>query len=293
MIRTEFSTKKEENFSLMTNECINPENGTFIFFHATGFNAFTYNQLFNSLNLKFNNKLKIIAMDQRGHGFSKANANPEELKSWDDFVEDALELVDSTEGPVICGGHSMGAVIAAKAASLRQNKVKKLIMIEPVLWSPFQALKYRFLSGINFKTVSIADGAAKRRFNFEGLDKAVDSYVGKGAFSTWDRQWIEDYLVGGTKERPGGGIELTCSPAWESATFRSSSMDTWKYLKKIEIPCYVPCGGYGSTFSDQARIALKKLGKNWELEYFEGSSHFLPMEFSETLIDRMHSFMSK
>ena len=42
------------------------------------------------------------------------------------------------------------------------------------------------LLGINFKTVSIADGAAKRRFNFEGLDKAVDSYVGKGDLLVWD-----------------------------------------------------------------------------------------------------------
>ena len=88
MIRTEFSTKKEENFSLMTNECINPENGTFIFFHATGFNAFTYNQLFNSLNLKFNNKLKIkMVKSLLIEGFIK-----QESISWDDFVEDALEL---------------------------------------------------------------------------------------------------------------------------------------------------------------------------------------------------------
>jgi len=296
MIRSEFCTTKLEKFSLLTNEVQGLSEGTLLFFHATGFNAFTYNQLLELLDNKLENRFKIIALDQRGHGLTCVKASPKELTSWDYFVDDALELVDSIDGPIVCMGHSMGAIIAAKVASLRTGKVKKLIMIEPVLWSPFQSFKFKLLKIIPFlntKSNSMVGGAAKRRSKFADLEKATDSYIGKGAFSTWDRQWISDYLTGGTKPREGNGIELTCSPAWESKTFQTASMDTWKYLKTIKVDCYVPCGDLGSTFSNEARVALKKLGKNWNLENFKGSSHFLPMEFSNALIDRIHSFVSK
>lgn len=294
MIRKEFRSTNGEVFSLLTNENTNPTKSNFVFFHATGFNAHTYSQFLNSLDAKFKNSLNVIALDQRGHGLSIAKAEPNELKTWSTYVDDALELVDSMEGPLVCMGHSMGAVIAAKVASLRKTRVSHLIMAEPVLWSPFQSMKFRIQSRLNFKRpMSIADGAAKRRSSFENAASAIDSYVGRGAFTTWEKQWIADYINGGTKDNLEGGIELTCTPAWESKTFRSSSMDTWRYLKKIKIPCYVPCGEFGSTFSDEARISLRKLGNNWILDDFKDSSHFLPMEFSEELIDRIHAFMSK
>ena len=259
MKRKNFTNRSGQEFSYLVHESTNSKLN-FIFFHATGFNAETYRILFEKLKIQFEDQINIYAIDQRGHGLSKARSDHTQLKSWDIFVEDGKEFIDSIEGPVVCSGHSMGSIIAAKIASLYPAKVPHLFMIEPVLYGPLESLKFRLMSLIKYnRGLSIADGAAKRRREFPSIEEAVSSYTGRGAFTTWSAEWIRNYLLGGSVSTPAG-IELSCTPEWEAATFRSSSMDTWKYLRKVKNHVMVVYGSVGSTFSAQARKNLFMLG---------------------------------
>ena len=292
MERKAFTNKKGEVFSYLVSKK-EASSYNFVFFHATGFNAQTYEILFDKLKNHFGEDISVYALDQRGHGLSGALSDPEKLKSWDIFVEDGKEFLDSIEGNVICSGHSMGSIIAAKIASLSPEKVTHLFMIEPVLYGPLESLKFRFKSLMKInRGLSIADGAAKRRREFPSIEDAVTSYTGRGAFTTWSASWIESYLGGGTRENESG-IELSCTPEWEAATFRSSSMDTWKYLKRIKIDVMVLYGSLGSTFSVQARKALFKLGVNWKSNYYKKASHFLPMEYSDSLVQDLETYLKE
>ncbi len=290
MERRNFKNKKGENFSYLADDTSSTDINL-VFFHATGFNANTYRILLEKMKVKFEKKINIYALDQRGHGLSLASAEPSTLKSWNVFVEDGMEFIDSLEGHIICCGHSMGSIVAAKIASILPGRVSHLFMIEPVLYGPWESLKFRFFSLIRYnRKLTIADGAAKRRSLFNTLNEAKESYAGRGAFTTWTEEWIENYLEGGMIET-NEGMELSCSPAWESATFRSSSMDTWKYLKQIKIKVLVSYGNFGSTFSAQARKVLFKLGSNWNSRYHPKSSHFLPMEFSDLVIQDLEDYI--
>jgi len=293
MERSSYINSKGEEFSYLKNK-IKKGNLNFVFFHATGFNAQTYTILLDKLNKKFTSEINIYALDQRGHGLSKAEAVPENLTSWAPFLEDGLEFVDSLSGPIICSGHSMGAVIAAKVASKRKTQQIKLFMIEPVLFGPEQAKIWSASQKKPGNKPNIADGAAKRRRNFDSIDEALKSYQGRGAFKTWESEWIKDYLIGGTQKSSNEGIDLSCTPEWESMTFKSSSMDTWDFLENIEIQTYTiaaaPEENSGTTFSKDARKALLNLGSTWELEEIEGASHFLPMEYSDLVTDRIYDY---
>jgi len=296
MERSSYINSKGEEFSYLKNKT---KKGSlnFVFFHATGFNAQTYTILLDKLDKKFNSKINIYALDQRGHGLSKAEAVPENLTSWAPFLKDGLEFVDSLSGPIICSGHSMGAVIAAKVASKRKIKKIKLFMIEPVLFGPEQAKIWRATQEQPGNKPNIADGAAKRRRNFDSIEEAMKSYEGRGAFKTWGSEWIKNYLIGGTQKSPNEGIELSCTPEWESMTFKSSSMDTWNFLEDIEVQTFTiaaaPEENSGTTFSEDARKALLSLGSTWELEEIDGASHFLPMEFSDLTVDRISDYIDK
>jgi pimeloyl-ACP methyl ester carboxylesterase len=296
MERSSFINSKGEEFSFLKNKT---KKGSlnFVFFHATGFNAQTYTILLDKLNKKFNSEINIYALDQRGHGLSKAEAVPENLTSWAPFLEDGLEFVDSLSGQIICSGHSMGAVIAAKVASKRKIKKIKLFMIEPVLFGPEQAKIWRASQEKPGNKPNIADGAAKRRRNFDSIDEALKSYEGRGAFKTWGSEWIKDYLIGGTQQSSNKGIELSCTPEWESMTFKSSSMDTWSFLEEIEVLTFTIAAALeknsGSTFSEEARDSLLKLGSSWRLEEIDGASHFLPMEFPDLVVDRIDQYLNK
>ena len=135
------------------------------------------------------------------------------------------------------------------------------------------------------RKLDIASGAAKRRREFESLEYALSSYKGRGAFATWGDEWISSYLLGGTEETKDGNIQLTCAPEWESATFRASSMDTWKYLKKIKIPSEVVYAEASHTYSPRARKEIDRLGKNWNSKCYNDATHFLPMEKADSVTE--------
>ena len=291
MERKTYTNTAGEDFSYLAHES-HGSKFNFVFFHATGFNAETYQIFFDKLINCFGNQVSIYALDQRGHGLSNAKSDHSQLKSWDIFIDDGKEFIDSIEGSVICSGHSMGSIVAAKISSLNPKKVSHLFMIEPVLYGPLESLKFRFMSMIKYnRGLSIADGAAKRRKEFPSLEDAVTSYTGRGAFTTWTKDWISNYLKGGTRSIESG-IELSCSPEWEAATFRSSSMDTWRYLKQIKMKVKVVYGSIGSTFSLQARNSLFKLGSHWDSNYYKDASHFLPMEYPDSVIKDLESYLN-
>jgi len=291
MERKIFTNNKGEDFSYLSSE--RQENAVnFVFFHATGFNAQTYKILLEALRNKSDSKINLFALDQRGHGFSQARAVPSELDSWSDFLDDGLEFIDSLSGKIVCSGHSMGSVIAAKIASIRKDKIERLFMIEPVLYSYWESLKFSLMSKMKInRKLDIAAGAAKRRREFESLEHALNSYKGRGAFATWSDEWISSYLVGGTEETKDGNIQLTCAPEWESATFRASSMDTWKYLKKIKIPSQVVYAEVSHTYSPKARQEIARLGENWNSKCYRDATHFLPMEKADSVTEDIFRFI--
>ena len=291
MERKIFTNNKGEDFSYLSSE--RQENAVnFVFFHATGFNAQTYKILLEALRNKSDSKINLFALDQRGHGFSQARAVPSELDSWSDFLDDGLEFIDSLSGKIVCSGHSMGSVIAAKIASIRKDKIERLFMIEPVLYSYWESLKFSLMSKMKInRKLDIAAGAAKRRREFESLEHALNSYKGRGAFATWSDEWISSYLVGGTEETKDGNIQLTCAPEWESATFRASSMDTWKYLKKIKIPSQVAYAEVSHTYSPKARQEIARLGENWNSKCYRDATHFLPMEKADSVTEDIFRFI--
>ena len=291
MERKIFTNNKGEHFSYLSSE--RQENAVnFVFFHATGFNAQTYKILLEALRNKSDSKINLFALDQRGHGFSQARAVPSELDSWSDFLDDGLEFIDSLSGKIVCSGHSMGSVIAAKIASIRKDKIERLFMIEPVLYSYWESIKFSLMSKMKInRKLDIAAGAAKRRREFESLEHALNSYKGRGAFATWSDEWISSYLVGGTEKTKDGNIQLTCAPEWESATFRASSMDTWKYLKKIKIPSQVAYAEVSHTYSPKARQEIARLGENWNSKCYKDATHFLPMEKADSVTEDIFKFI--
>ena len=292
MQRKEFINKKGEVFSYLSLENSKADT-TLIFYHATGFNAETYKILLEKFYIKNKELINIVALDQRGHGLSTASADYKNLNSWECYVEDSLELIDTLNTKLILSGHSMGGVVAAKSAYLRQQQTQALVLLEPVLYSPIRALRFRFLSKLNLhRKIPLVEAAARRRSRFESFEHAISSYQGRGAFTTWGGEWIKNYVMGGFRKK-NEGVELSCKPEWESKTFKVSDMDTWRSLRGFKGKGIALCGSLGTTCPKGARKALERLGSSWKIFEYPDSSHFLPMEKSDEIIDRIYEFMSK
>ena len=287
-IREVYTNSKGENFSYLVHGSQAAENLIF-FFHATGFNAETYNNFLSNLSKKLGDNYKIISLDQRGHGLSSANADPGKLSTWNSLVEDANEFVQKfSSKELYFSGHSMGAIIALKL-STEFSEISKLFLIDPVLPGPkFSAYgRVKKFFRLN-KTSHMVLAAKNRRFEFASKQEAFNHFKGRGAYKSWNDDILQDYLSGGMIVEEDKAY-LSCHPHWEAEVFNTASLDTWKYIKKVKCNVFVPYALIASTMGDGARKSLQKK-HNFRLKPYK-ASHFLPMEKGDQLSSDIEFFV--
>lgn len=250
-----------------------------VFIHANGFNARTYTSILAPLA----EDLRILAVDQRGHGRSTLPAHIEGRTSWHGLRDDLLALLETLgDGKVVLGGHSMGGTVGVLAQAVDDRRIRRLVLNDPVVMSPDAD---RSAAGES----PLVKGALRRRAVFPDREMVITGYTGRGAFRTWTDQMLSDYVADGFRDRPDGEVELSCSPAWEASNFTSHEHDTMAAFEAAKVPIRILRAEDGSTCRDNARLtALVEAGRV-RMETVPGTTHFLPMErpdlVRETLLE--------
>ena len=248
------------------------------FAHATGFNAQTYESLLTPLQGRF----RVMASDLRGHGFSTLPATPGPQAAWQTFGDDLSNILDALDDRnVLLAGHSMGAVTSMMAAVARPERVRGLVLVEPVLIPRFAFLKMRLLRHLGRRPPprsNLAELAAKRRAIFPSLEMAQSAYRGRGAFSTWSEATLLDYLHGGLIAT-GNGTEmrLACDPAWESSIFQHAPSGGARLARLVRCPMTVIYADEGSA-NEREVHTIARLHGSARIVKVPGATHFLPME---------------
>jgi pimeloyl-ACP methyl ester carboxylesterase len=253
------------------------------FAHATGFHAHTYAPLFAELT-----DVPMAAWDMRGHGHSADGQPRPRLQSWSLYAADLEHWLLAQEHPVWLAGHSVGATVSAMVALRQPQRVRGLILIEPVLLGPLQS-SYLWWSRQCRKPpyIPIAAGAARRRPAFSGPDQARAAYQGRGAFKTWPQHWLDAYvdhaLIAGDEE-----WRLRCHPAFESSSFDATPLWPTRWLKRVQCPVVVHLGAVqSSTTGAYLRRWMRRHWRHQVIQTWEQQSHFLPMEATTLLAQSM------
>ena len=217
-----------------------------VFAHANGFNAETYRSVLAPLGERFH----ILAIDQRGHGCSTLAADPRGRKSWRDLQADLAALIDQLPGgPLILSGHSMGGAASIMAAAIRPERVKALVLFDPVVLSLPLSLQ-ALLPGASpklYMKAPIATRALARRDVFPDREAVIAAYRGRGAFKSWPEEILRDYVAGGVRDRPDGQVELSCAPAWEASNFSAMANNIWSFAGRVRAPMTILRAEHGST----------------------------------------------
>ena len=248
------------------------------FTHATGFNAETYRGLLTPLQGRFH----VTAADMRGHGFTTLDASPGPLADWTMFGRDLERILARLgKGAAVLAGHSMGAITSLMVAASHPDKVRALVLVEPVLVPRFVRLKARvarFLGREPLQESNLAQLAAKRRSTFASFEAALTAYRGRGAFKTWPEETIADYLRGGLIPT-GNGTEmrLACAPAWESSVFQHAPPGIARLAKKVRCPLTLIYASGGTAREEDVQVVARGHGSA-RLVKVPDATHFLPME---------------
>jgi pimeloyl-ACP methyl ester carboxylesterase len=257
-----------------------------VFAHANGFNAMTYRSILGPLSLS----LRILAVDQRGHGSSRLPAVPEGRRSWRDLRDDLLAVLETLgDGRVVLAGHSMGATASLLAAAARPDRVKRLVLFDPVVLPRWTALAHHapwLFAGL-WRRAPITRGALRRRAVFDNFGAAFRAYRGRGAFRTWPEIMLADYVAGGFRERTDGQVELACSPAWEASNFAAQGNDTWSALKRVAVPVEIFQAAQGSACRVGSTRSLQRRNPNLSFTLTPQTTHFLPMERPDVVRDAL------
>jgi pimeloyl-ACP methyl ester carboxylesterase len=240
-----------------------------VFSHANGFNARTYRSVLAPLA----DRLRILAVDLRGHGASALPTVIEGREGWHEFRDDLLALLEAaTDGPVVLAGHSMGGTTSLLAAAAAPARVKALALFDPVLFD--QAPGAPAAAGDN----PLALGAERRRAVFPDKAAALAAYTGRGAFRTWTAEQLEDYVEGGFRPTGDGEVTLACTPAWEASNFRIHRYDVWAAFRALRRPVRMLRAEAGSTARIDDHLAELESNPRLSIETVPATSHFLPME---------------
>lgn len=257
-----------------------------IFVHANGFNAMTYRSILGPLSLS----LRIVAVDLRGHGATRLPADPRGRRSWRDFRDDLCALIDATgDRPLLLAGHSMGATASLLAAAERPDRVRGLVLFEPVIHPRWTTLGARapWLFQLIWRRARLARVARRRRAVFGSFGAAFNAYRGVGVFRTWPEIMLADYVAAGFRDRQDGSVELACAPAWEASNFAAQGNDPWAALRKLKAPIHIYRAEQASTCNVGSGVRLARRLPHVRLSTVLGATHFLPMERPDVVRDAL------
>ena len=241
-----------------------------VFVHANGFNARTYRTILAPLA----EDLRILAVDQRGHGRSTLPAETVGRTSWNGLRDDLLALLQTLDlNDVVLAGHSMGGTACVLAQALAADRVRRVVLFDPVVMPAAGPVDPEQLSNS-----PLVQGALRRRSVFPDKATVVSAYTGRGAFRTWQGEMLADYVADGFRERDDGQVELSCAPEWEASNFASHAHDTWGAFEQAKVPIRILRAEEGSTCREDPKLDALVAAGRIQVETVAGTSHFLPME---------------
>ncbi|MGD9055932.1 MAG: alpha/beta hydrolase [Desulfobacterales bacterium] len=258
------------------------------FAHATGLCAAAYTPLAEMLRPH----LQILGMDDRGHGGTRALADPKKLTNWDIFVDDLEHFVEKLGKPVIAMGHSRGATVSLLLAVKRPDLIRALVLIDPTIL-PFSWMWWWYvfkLTGLT-RFVPIVATAARRKRVWPDRTSMLHAYQGKAVFRDWQDGFLEAYVRDGTEKTEDGMIRLSCNPSWESKCFAVCPHDIWRTIPQVQKPALVVYGAKSDTFLASAAKRFKANAPRAVLRCFEETGHFVPMERPAETVEAIVDFL--
>ncbi|WP_430462606.1 alpha/beta fold hydrolase [Thalassolituus sp. LLYu03] len=230
--------------------------------------------------------------DVPGHGLS-----PQPHHDMPDWVAMARRVGDALAEnaggkPVVGIGHSMGGVLTMLLASERPELFSRIILLDPVLFSPevllFQRLARK--SGL-WKRSALVKAVAARRRNWPDASQMKDELAKKSLYRRWQPQALEHFVEGGSRGATEGGVELSCNPHWEASIFGSYPRGLWKAVHSIRVPVDILVATESYGFIARAARKAQKGNANVRWQTVEGG-HCFPMEQPELCADLINALLN-
>jgi pimeloyl-ACP methyl ester carboxylesterase len=244
-----------------------------ILVHGFGENAASWGELPPDITSVYS----VLSVDLRGHGDSQWD--PRAQYRLDKFVSDLALLLDQLRIHSFCmAGHSLGASIALRLATLRPRHVRKLVLVEFNLdATPDDVLELMLAQfDVQFR---VYHSPAEYHAFLETQRPVAD----RGALLRYAQQSL--------RPRQGGGYEIKCDPELRRlhCDFRDpgQSPRNRDELSRLSCPLLLVRGAGSAILTKAAAQQIVNLAPNAQLALVQGAGHSVmldrPKEFAEIM----------
>ncbi|HEX7620504.1 MAG TPA: alpha/beta hydrolase [Anaerolineales bacterium] len=261
------------------------------FLHANGYPPECYRLLITRLSEHY----RVFAMRQRPLW---PGSKPEEIADWLPLTNDFLQFLDEHPSrPSIGIGHSVGGIVALRAALRQPQRFRALVLIDPVLFPPYVIRSWQGICalGLGYQMHPLVRAARKRRRQFDDLDRLFKGYRRKPVFRYMDDPALHAY-VDGISCPVDHGYELCYSVDWEMRIYATSvwrDMDIWQGLPGLKIPLMIIRGAETDTFwASTARRVLRKVPLA-RVVTIPQSTHLVPLERPSEVFQAIQEFLQE
>jgi pimeloyl-ACP methyl ester carboxylesterase len=248
-----------------------------VFLHANGYPPECYLPLLSALATEH----RVLAMHQRPLW---AGSRPEVVNSWHPLTDDLLRFLDERgEEKVIAVGHSMGAIVALRAAMRAPGCFERLVLLDPVLMRRSTMLMWRLFRtmGTGHRLHVKIKSTLRRRRGFASVEEAFHAYRGRGVFSYMSDDALRIMIAGLVSPAPNGGFALRYSPEWEAHIYHTAiwkDSDLWDRLPGLSVPTLIVRGAESDTLTESTCRAVQRANPGVQLATIARASHLVPLE---------------
>jgi pimeloyl-ACP methyl ester carboxylesterase len=165
-----------------------------ILVHGFGENGYSWGELPAAITSAYS----VLSVDLRGHGDSQWD--PTAHYSLDKFVSDLTLLLNQLRIDSFCiAGHSLGASIALRIATLRPGSVRKVVLVE-LRFEPTADEVLEFILGQFDAQFRVYESPAEYHAVLEAQRPVADPAA------------LLRYAQHSVRPRQGGGYEIKCDP---------------------------------------------------------------------------------
>jgi len=226
-----------------------PDGDTLLFLHGLTDSSRSFQLMIEHLT-RLRPDLRLVAVDQRGHGASSMPADPrcrevpEDCFGSADFAADALALLDALgvkRATIV--GHSMGSVVAQELALTHPERVERIVLLGTSAGgSDNRAVNDFLISGL-------VEGPWKRALEAKGLEFPEDVYDLTPLDADPEaEQWLAENWVTEPLADPGFLAAIVPETArvklgtWIGATRALLKRDNRERLGTLTVPTFIAWG---------------------------------------------------
>jgi pimeloyl-ACP methyl ester carboxylesterase len=242
---------------------------------ANGFVPQTYLPLLRPLMEEF----RVVCAPPRALWGDQQPPSLQHAPDWIHLAHDLLAAFEQYDlRDVVAVGHSFGGVASMNAAILDPSRFRALVLLDPTFLHEniVDMIAAAMAQGISDQH-PLAQGAIKRKRDFESVEAFYERYRTKPTFADWDEEAMRLYAEHGTKPQ-GEGRVLTWSAEWEAFYFSTGFAETWRTIPKLNdlLPTLILRGGNSDTYTADSAQRVRELVPSATHATIEGHGHLFP-----------------